>query len=179
MRFHVRGIDHLRICGSSVPGKVPEQVLPNPALGPTHKAIINRGRRTILGRAIAPPAAALEHVHDTADHAAIVFPLHPTHICRQVRLDPAPLLLAQPKQVLAHDPDPLQKTNQDRIVTTQELMSFDPNVLLTAKAGGVIGPCCPKQVFRHGASPGIMAVLGFSVLGWLQPSSSGSMDATW
>jgi len=140
MRFHVRGIDHLRICGSSVPGKVPEQVLPNPALGPTHKAIINRGRRTILGRAIAPPAAALEHVHDTADHAAIVFPLHPTHICRQVRLDPAPLLLAQPKQVLAHDPDPLQKTNQDRIVTTQELMSFDPSMLPTpprAVRGGV------------------------------------------
>src|SRR5215813_14867608 len=90
MRLHVRGIDHLRICGSSVPGKVPEQVLPNPALSPTHKAIINRRRRTIFGRTIAPATATFEHMYDAANHAAIVFPLHPTHICWQVRFDPAP-----------------------------------------------------------------------------------------
>jgi hypothetical protein len=30
-----------------------------------------------------------------------------------VRSNPSPLLIAQPKQILAHDPDPLQKTNQD------------------------------------------------------------------
>jgi hypothetical protein len=31
-----------------------------------------------------------------------------------VRFDPLPLLIAQPKQVPAHDPNPLPKTNQDR-----------------------------------------------------------------
>jgi hypothetical protein len=37
------------------------------------------------------------------------------------------LLVAQPKQIPAHDPDPLPKTNQDRIVGAQELMSSDPS----------------------------------------------------
>ena len=175
----MRGVDHLRLRGSPVPSKLAEQIFPDAAACPACEAVVDCRRRTILGRAITPTATALQHMHDPADHAAVVCPLDATDVSRQTRLDPRPLLIAQPKQIPAHDPDPLQKTNQDRIVTTQELMSFDPNVLLTAKAGGVIGPCCPKQVFRHGASPGIMAVLGFSVLGWLQPSSSGSMDATW
>jgi hypothetical protein len=44
-----------------------------------------------------------------------------------VRSNPRPLLITQSIQALAHDPDPLQKTNQDRIVRTQELMSSDPS----------------------------------------------------
>jgi hypothetical protein len=66
-------------------------------------------------------------VHDPTDDTAIIRPLNTPHIGRQARFDPIPLLVAQPKQVLAHDPDPLPKTNQDRIVRAEELMSFDPN----------------------------------------------------
>src|SRR5437899_3114577 len=60
-------------------------------------------RRTILGRAIALATAALQHVHDAADDAAIVHPLDAPDIRWQARLDPLPLLIAQPKQVPAHD----------------------------------------------------------------------------
>jgi hypothetical protein len=66
-------------------------------------------------------------MHDAADDAAIVRPLNAPDIRRQVRLDPLPLLIAQPKQVAAHDPNPLPKTNQDRIVRAQKLMSSDPS----------------------------------------------------
>ena len=129
MRFHVRGIDHLRICGSSVPGELPEQVFPDAAPSPAHKAVIDRCRRTILRRAIAPTTAALQYMHDAADDSAIVRPLDAPDIRRQVRLDPLPLLIAQPKQVVAHDPNPLPKTNQDRIVRAEKLMSSDPSSL--------------------------------------------------
>jgi uncharacterized protein len=44
-----------------------------------------------------------------------------------VRFDPLPLLIAQPKQVPAHDPNPLPKTNQDRILRAEKLMSSDPS----------------------------------------------------
>jgi uncharacterized protein len=67
-------------------------------------------------------------MHDAADDAAIVRPLDAPDIRRQVRLDPLPLLIAQPKQVAAHDPNPLPKTNQDRIVRAEKLMSSDPSV---------------------------------------------------
>jgi hypothetical protein len=66
-------------------------------------------------------------VHNAADDAAIVHPLDAPYIRRQLRFDPIPLLIAQPKQIPAHDPDPLPKTNQDRIVTPEKLMSSDPS----------------------------------------------------
>jgi len=47
-------------------------------------------------------------MHNPADHSTIIDPFHAANIGRQVRLDPSPLLVAQPKQVLAHDPNPLQ-----------------------------------------------------------------------
>jgi hypothetical protein len=75
MRFQVRGIDHLRVGGSSVPSKFPEQVFPNATPRPAHKSVTDRHRRIILGRAIAPATAALQLVHDAADDAAIVHPL--------------------------------------------------------------------------------------------------------
>jgi len=65
-------------------------------------------------------------MHDAADHPAIINPFNAAYIARQMRLDPSPLLVAQPKQILAHDPDPLPKTNQDRIVRARKLMSFHP-----------------------------------------------------
>jgi hypothetical protein len=66
-------------------------------------------------------------MHDAADDSAIVRPLDAPDIRWQVRFDPLPLLIAQPKQVVAHDPNPLPKTNQDRIVRAEKLMSSDPN----------------------------------------------------
>ena len=128
MRLHMRRVDHLRVRGSSVPGKLPEQIFPNAAPRPTHKAVIDRCRRTILRRAIAPTTAALQYMHDAADDSAIVRPLDAPVIRRQVRFDPLPLLIAQPKQVPAHDPNPLPKTNQDRIVRAEKLMSSDSSL---------------------------------------------------
>jgi len=72
-------------------------------------------------------------MHDPADDPAIVYPLDAAHIPRQIRPNSSPLLVAQPKQILAHDPDPLPKTNQDRILRAQMLMSFDPSSLGTTR----------------------------------------------
>ncbi len=76
---------------------------------------------------MAPAAATFQHVHDAADDAAIVRPFDAPYIPRQVGFNPIPLLIAQPKQVLAHDPDPFQKRIKDRIVRPEKLMSSDPS----------------------------------------------------
>jgi hypothetical protein len=34
VRFNVRGVDHLRVCRSAIPGKLTEQVFPNAAPRP-------------------------------------------------------------------------------------------------------------------------------------------------
>src|SRR5690349_21403525 len=123
----MRRIDHLHLGRSPTPGQFAKQVLPQPSTRPAHKAVINCCRRAIFGRAIAPAASALENMHDPADDPAIVYPLDAAHIARQIRLNSRPLLVVQPKQILAHDPDPPPKTNQDRILRAQKLMSFDPS----------------------------------------------------
>ena len=42
---HVRGVDHLGVCRSTVSGKFPEQIFPDPAPRPAHEAVIDRRRR--------------------------------------------------------------------------------------------------------------------------------------
>src|SRR5437763_4773362 len=91
---------------------------------PAHKAIIDRCRRTILGRAIAPATAAFQHVHDAADDAAIVHPLDPPYIRRQVRFDAIPLLIAQPEQIPAHDPDPLPENESESYCRSRKINEF-------------------------------------------------------
>src|SRR4029078_10886042 len=138
MRFYMRRVDHLHVYGSSIPGKLAEKVFPDATPRPANKAIIDCRRRTILGWAIAPAAAGFQDVHDTADNSTIINSLDTSYIRRQMRPNPPPLLIAQPKQVLAHDPDP-PKAESDaygiRIPLSQQqkIMSFDPS----AYAGGM------------------------------------------
>src|SRR5450755_4414410 len=91
---------------TAIPGELPEQVFPDATPRPAHKAIIDGRWRTIGFRAIAPAATALEHMHDTADDAPVVHSLDATHIRRQLRLNPRPLLITQPEQLPAHQSFP-------------------------------------------------------------------------
>ena len=66
-------------------------------------------------------------MHDATDNAPIVCTLDASHIRRQMRLNPLPLLIAQPKKVLSHGPDPPKRIkhiwNQDCFATAAKLMS--------------------------------------------------------
>ena len=91
------GVNHLHVRGASSASKLSEQVLPDTAASPTHKAIVDRRRRAIFGRAIAPAATGFQDMNDAADHTAIIGSLDTTNIRRQMRFNPFPLLVAQPK----------------------------------------------------------------------------------
>jgi hypothetical protein len=107
--FDVSRIDHLRVRRTPVSGESSERVFPNPSPCPPHESVVSRRVRPVPRRAILSTAAAPEHVHDPADHPAIVLALDATYISRQVRSNSSPLLTAQPKQILAHDPDPFPR----------------------------------------------------------------------
>src|SRR5262245_6213806 len=128
MGFHVRGVDHLGICGSAIPGQLPEEVFPDAASCPSNKPVVDCRRRTVLE---APTATAFQHMDDAADDAPVIRSLDTSHIRRQMRLDPLPLLIAQPEKVLAHDPNPPNRIrhlwNQDYLVAAAKLMGFDPS----------------------------------------------------
>jgi len=48
-------------------------------------------------------------MYDAADDPAIVRPLDTSYIRRQVRFDPLPLIIAEPKQIPAHGPIPQKR----------------------------------------------------------------------
>jgi len=64
-------------------------------------------------------------MHDPADHAPVIGALDTTHIRWQVWLNPCPLLVAQSKQISAHQF--FSNTNQHRIVQMERLMGSDPS----------------------------------------------------
>jgi hypothetical protein len=66
-------------------------------------------------------------VHDAADDAAIIHSLDAPDVCRQMRFNPLPLLIAQPKQVSAHDPRSSSKNESGAHCQSGKLMSSDPN----------------------------------------------------
>ena len=104
MRFDVSGVDHLRVRRSTIAGELPEQVFPYAAPRPASEAIVDRRSRPVGFGTIGPAATAFQHVYDAADDAAIVLPFDTTYIGWQMGFDPLPLLVAQPKQIPAHDP---------------------------------------------------------------------------
>ena len=49
-----------------------EQTLPKPALRPSVVTIVDRGRRAVFRRHVAPTASGLENVQNATDHATII-----------------------------------------------------------------------------------------------------------
>ncbi len=57
-------------------------LLPDAALAPAGETVVDGLVRAIVFRTILPTAADLEHVHDAAQNAAIIFTLRPRLIDR-------------------------------------------------------------------------------------------------
>ena len=79
-----------------------EDRAPSAFLGPAVKPIVDRRVGAVLARAIAPAPSRLQHVDDAADNAPIVVPLWTGQARWQMRFDPCPLLVVQPKQTRTH-----------------------------------------------------------------------------
>jgi hypothetical protein len=65
-------------------------------------------------------------MQDAADHAAIIHAILAAYVRRQMRLDPSPLLVVQPKQVASHDLRSPPAENHYPIQPSSVLLSFDP-----------------------------------------------------
>jgi hypothetical protein len=58
-------------------------------------------------------------MHDAADDAPIIRPLDAPYIRWQMRLDPFPLLIAEPKKIRAHGPFPPSKKRIKTVLSEQ------------------------------------------------------------
>ena len=97
MRFDRGGVDGQSHAVLAAAGERFKDRLPMSALSPAIEPIVDRRVRAIVGRAIAPACAALEHVDDTADDASIVIARRARLVRWQMRLYLSPLLVVEPE----------------------------------------------------------------------------------
>ena len=155
MRLDVRAVDHLHLARSPASGKLTEQPLPDTALGPAHKPIVDRRRRAILRRAILPAAAAPQNMQDAADDPAVVHTILAAHISRQVRLNLPPLIIAQPEEIASHVlcSRITAAENQQPIHPATDLLGIDPRYRLpTICEAHADADQCGLRVISDGAN---------------------------
>jgi hypothetical protein len=110
------------------PRKRAEDALPNAALGPANEAVVERLLRPIdVPWAIGPAPAALQGMHNAAQHTAIVNPIHAAHVRWQERLDPSPLNIRKPKEISHLIASPREAMNHNTAAKGIPLMGPDPN----------------------------------------------------
>lgn len=83
-------------------GQRMKHILSDASTHPANETVIDCGGRPILGRQIAPPAASLQHMHNPADHTAVMSPLLTLNIGWQKRRNVLPLFVRKPIQVRPH-----------------------------------------------------------------------------
>lgn len=102
MRLDGGTIDQDLLRGAAGAGERVEHGHPDALASPARVAIVERFARPILGRRVDPATAGLEHMHDAADHAAVIDAGLPARVGGQMRLDPAKLLVREPEKIAIH-----------------------------------------------------------------------------
>lgn len=99
MGFDMAAIDRQFFRDRSRRRDLLEQALPDAPLGPAIVAVIDRRRWAIGGRDITPAASRLQHMQNTGDHRAVIYPRFARFAVWQMRLDRSPCLVRKPKQM--------------------------------------------------------------------------------
>ncbi len=80
-----------------------EDALPDTALRPAIVTVVDRCRRPLGGRNVAPSTACLQDMQDARDDGAVVDARLTRFAARQVWAERPPGLIRQPEQDLRHD----------------------------------------------------------------------------
>ena len=72
MHLEVGGVDHQQVGLSGLAREGGEDAVEHAEAAPAYEAIVERLVRAVVKWHIAPAHTAADHVHDAADHAAIV-----------------------------------------------------------------------------------------------------------
>ena len=87
-------VDRRRADDPGRAGQCLEHLKPNALPAPAVEAVIDRRVRPVFRRAIAPPRTRTQHLHDAADHTAIVHTARTSAPARQQGFKTLPVRLA-------------------------------------------------------------------------------------
>ena len=102
MSFHRRRVDqHLRRWAPGG-GQRMEDLEPYSFGRPAHEPIVKRLAWAVEERRVRPAATGLQHMHNAADHPAIIDARFPASVSRQMRCKPRELTIVQPEMISIH-----------------------------------------------------------------------------
>jgi hypothetical protein len=102
MRFDGGAVDENLLWRTARAGERAKQIAPNALRRPPDIAIVQRLSRPVDIRGIDPATAGLQHMHDAANHPAVVNPRLATRVRRQVRSNARELSVGQPEIISTH-----------------------------------------------------------------------------
>ena len=89
------------------PAKASTHTCPEPTARPAVEAVVDRRRRAVFRRAVAPSAPSLENMDNARDDAPVIDAPRAGLVLGKMRLNRGPLRIAQPEKLAHHH---LQKT---------------------------------------------------------------------
>jgi len=102
MDFDVRAVDRHRPDHAGRACQRVKDIGPDALPAPAIEAVIDRGVGAVVRRAIPPPRAGAQHVHDPADDPAIIDAMRATPATRHQPFNSLPFRVAQPIELLPH-----------------------------------------------------------------------------
>lgn len=75
-----------------------EQLEPEATARPAVEPVVDRREWPVIGRAVAPATADLQHMHDARDHPPVVYPSRAQLVLGQMRFDRCPRFIREPEQ---------------------------------------------------------------------------------
>ena len=97
MRFDVAAVDGKLVGNGAIGRHLLEDALPDTTLGPAIVTIVDRRRRPIEGRNVAPSTACLQDMQDARDDRSVVDARLTRPAARQVWAQRLPGLIRQPE----------------------------------------------------------------------------------
>src|SRR5258708_2728010 len=143
MRLDVGTVDRGGADDTGAAGHRGEHRQPNALAAPAIEAIVNRGVRPVLGRAVAPPRTGAQHMQDAADHPAVIHPMRPLAPPRQQGLKPKPLRIAQPVKLPHPSLPPTGSLNHEITSRGIPLLGTDPRADFAQRES--VEPFSPSQ----------------------------------
>lgn len=100
MNLDTGAVDEQPVRGIFASSKSAEDVFPDPAFSPTHKAVVQGLFGAInMFRAVAPTPAALQRVDDAGQNTTVINTARAAQTGGKKRRNPLPLCIRKPKQI--------------------------------------------------------------------------------
>ena len=134
--LHIGAVDCDAPCHRACIHQGVEQLQPEATVRSAIEPVVDRRRRPVIDRAIAPAAAHFQHMQNAGDHPSVVYAPGARLVLGQVRLNCRPRFVRKAEQRHARSPMIHSHSESGKPLHLNPLMEFGPYFAAGAELGG-------------------------------------------